>query len=146
LTLYFAYGSNMESGQMRIASPDHRFLGAARLDGYRLEFRRRSIRWKGGAADAVPAPTESVWGALYELSGAAFAALDRKEAAGSAYERVAVEVELDGEPVAAVAYMVIAKELEEVPPTPAYVRSLLAGARERGLPDEYVALLEARSR
>jgi gamma-glutamylcyclotransferase (GGCT)/AIG2-like uncharacterized protein YtfP len=146
LKLYFAYGSNMESAQMERASADHRFLGAARLDGYRLEFRRRSIRWQGGAADIVPAPAESVWGALYELSDAAFAALDRKEAAGTAYERIEVEVELDGRSVEAAAYAVIAKEPDEVPPTPDYVRSMLAGARERGVPDEYVALLEARSR
>jgi cation transport regulator ChaC len=146
LKLYFAYGSNMESTQMRAASPDHLFVGAARLDGYRLEFRRRSIRWRGGAADIVRAPAERVWGALYELSDSAFAMLDRKEAAGLAYERILVQVELDGRRVEAAAYAVIAKEPKEVPPTPDYVRSMLVGARERGLPDEYVAFLQARAR
>jgi gamma-glutamylcyclotransferase (GGCT)/AIG2-like uncharacterized protein YtfP len=146
LTLYFAYGSNMESGQMKWASAEHRFVGPARLPGHRLEFRRRSIRWQGGAADIVRAPAESVWGALYELEEAAFNSLDRKEAAGDAYARMEVEVELDGRRLAAVAYSVIAKEPEEVPPTPEYVRSLLKGARERGLPDHYVALLESKAR
>jgi gamma-glutamylcyclotransferase (GGCT)/AIG2-like uncharacterized protein YtfP len=82
----------------------------------------------------VPAPGESVWGALYEMADGELDLLDRKEGEGFAYRRRAVEVEHRGEPLAAVAYEVIEKEPEEVAPTPEYLELLRAAARERGLP------------
>jgi gamma-glutamylcyclotransferase len=144
LTLYFAYGSNLASSEMELSCPGHRFVGAARLDGFRLEFRRRSVRWGGGAADLVPATGESVWGALYELPDGALEALDRKEGAGFAYRRIDVEVELDGRPRSAIAYEVGRKEPQEVAPTADYLRLLMAGAAERGLPHEYVEAIGSR--
>jgi gamma-glutamylcyclotransferase len=143
VTLLFAYGSNMASTEIEAAAPGARFLGPARLDGHRLELRRRSIRWAGGAADIVRAPGESVWGALYEVPD--LNALDAKEgAAVRAYRRHAVTVELRGERLVADAYEVIEKEPEEVPATPEYAELLLTAARERGLPPEYVQELEGR--
>jgi gamma-glutamylcyclotransferase len=144
LSLYFAYGSNMASSEMERSSPGHRFLGPARLAGFRLELRRRSLRWSGGAADIVRAAGEAVWGALYELPPGAFDRLDAKEGAGFAYRRLEVEVEHEGEPRRAIAYQVARKEVEEVAPTPEYALLLLAGARERGLPAAYTRGLEAR--
>ena len=144
MTLYFAYGSNMASSEMDRAAANHRFLGPARLPGFRLELRRRSVRWDGGAADIVPCAGECVWGALYELPDDAFEGLDAKEGAGFAYRRLDVEVEQEGERRLAIAYEVARKEAGEVAPTPAYARLLLAAARERGLPAAYTRGLEAR--
>jgi gamma-glutamylcyclotransferase len=135
VTLLFAYGSNMASSEMEAWCPEHRFLGPARLDGFKVELRRRSIRWRGGAADIVAAPGESVWGALYELADGELDRLDRKEGEGFAYRQVEVEL-ADGR--RAVAYEVIDKEPREVPCTPEYAELVLAGARERGLPEEWV--------
>src|SRR5436189_4957013 len=132
----------MASAEMETWCPGYRFLGAARLPDHRLELRRRSIRWRGGAVDILPASGESVWGALYELPEGALERLDRKEGEGAAYRRREEVVELGGEPRAAVAYEVIHKEPEEVAPTPEYARLLTEGARERQLPEQYVARLE----
>jgi gamma-glutamylcyclotransferase len=134
VTLLFAYGSNMASAEMEAWCPEHRYLGPARLDGYRIELRRRSIRWGGGAADIVAAPGESVWGVLYEVAGEDLDRLDEKEGEGFAYRRREVEVDHRGEPRAAVAYEVIDKEPEQVEPSPEYRELLRAAARERGLP------------
>jgi hypothetical protein len=66
--------------------------------------------------------------------------LDEREGAGFAYRRV--EMELDrGE--RAIAYEVIDKEPEPVPPDPEYAALVLDGARERGLPEEWQAELRA---
>ena len=135
MTLLFAYGSNMASEEMAAWCPRHRFVGPARLDDFRVEFRRRSIRWQGGAADLVEAPGEAVWGALYDLPDGELERLDAKEGAGHAYRRRAVDVEQDGQMRAAVAYEVIDKEPNEVPPTRQYLELLRSGARERGLPE-----------
>ena len=142
--LLFAYGSNMAASEMEAFCPRHEFLGPARLDGFRLELRRRSRRWGGGAADIVAAPGEAAWGALYEVDGSELDRLDAKEGAGLAYRRRAVEVRLGGEARAAAAYEVTEKEPQEVRPTPEYAQLLLAGARERGLPAAYVATLGER--
>ena len=140
--LYFAYGSNMAAGEIGAWTDQHRFLGPARLDGYRLGLMRRSIRWGAGVLDLVAAPGAAVWGALYELPDESLARLDEKEGAGFAYRRIEVEPVIDGARRAAVAYEVIDKEPEEVPCAPEYAAGVLAGARERGLPDAYVRELE----
>jgi gamma-glutamylcyclotransferase len=133
--LYFAYGSNMARGAM----PEARLMRPARLEGYRLALTRRSIRWQAGVLDIVAAPGESVWGALFELDGADLERLDAKEGAGFAYRRIEVDLE-DG--LRAIAYEVIDKEPVEVPPAPEYSALVLDGARECGLPDDWVGELE----
>jgi gamma-glutamylcyclotransferase len=135
VTLLFAYGSNMARSEMEAWCPRHRFVGPARLDGYTVQLRRRSIRWAGGAADIVAAPGESVWGALYEVADGELDRLDRKEGKGFAYRQVGVELS-DGR--RAIAYEVIDKEPCEVPCSREYAELVLAGARERGLPEEWV--------
>lgn len=124
--------------------PEARFVGVARLDGFALAFRRRSIRWGGGAADILPAPGQTVWGALYELPAGALEALDVKEGAGFAYRRRDVEVECEGRRLRAITYEVIEKEPADVPPTPEYLALVLAAGRDRGLPADYLAGLGER--
>lgn len=140
--LLFAYGSNMAAEEMAAFAPDARLVGPARLPGFRLELRRRSVRWGGGAADIVESAGETVWGVVYELADVD--ELDRKEGAGFAYRRREVEVDLDGRPALALAYEVIDKEPREVPPTPEYAAVLVRAARERGLPLDWLRELEAR--
>jgi gamma-glutamylcyclotransferase (GGCT)/AIG2-like uncharacterized protein YtfP len=141
---YFAYGSNMAGPVMDAACPEHRFLGPARLPGYRFAFMRRSVRTGTGVADIAPNPRGSVWGALYELEPDRLGALDRKETLGSAYEHLDVVVLTNGgDSHPAMAYSVIAKEPVEVCPSHAYVQVLIQGARERSLPKDYLASLQA---
>src|SRR4051812_42415618 len=132
----------MAAEEMAKFAPDARFVGPARLPGFRLELRRRSFRWGGGAADVVERDGHQVWGALYELPELEL--LDRKEGIGLAYRRREVEVDAEGEPTAALVYEVIDKEPQEVPPAPEYAALLLRGARERGLPGDWLRELEAR--
>jgi gamma-glutamylcyclotransferase len=138
VTLLFAYGSNMAGSEMEAWCPEHRLLGPARLDGFRIELRRRSIRWQGGAADIVPAGGECVWGVLYEVADGELDRLDQKEGEGFAYRRRQVDVEHRGERRAAVAYEVVDKEPSEVPCSREYAELVVAGASERGLPQEWV--------
>jgi hypothetical protein len=142
-TIYFAYGSNMASSQLIAWGTAHRALGPAELRDHKLAFLRRSVRWKAGAADIVYSPGESVWGVLWELPFGA-AELDVKESAGKAYRRRPVKVVLDGERVEAMAYEVIDKQPHELEPRPEYVDLMVSGAREHGLPDEWVERLEAQ--
>ena len=144
--IYFAYAANMAAAVMSTSAPAHRFLGAARLDGHRLAFTRRSVITGTGVADVLGEPGSEVWGALYQLGGADLERLDRKEGVGFAYERVSVRVEIDGAVRRALAYTVLAKERPEIRPSAEYLSTILAAARERALPTGYVEGSNASSR
>jgi gamma-glutamylcyclotransferase len=140
---YFAYGANISAAVMRASCPEHRFLCPALLDGHRLAFTRRSVRTGTGVADVVAQAGCGVWGALYRLSPGDLEQLDRKEGVGFAYARETVTVtDGDGAAHGALVYTVRVKEPVEVAPGAAYMRLLIDGARERGLPEDYVASLE----
>jgi gamma-glutamylcyclotransferase len=141
--LLFAYGSNLAAAEMAAWCPEARFAGLARLPDHRLALNRRSIRWGGGVVDVVAADVEQVWGVLYDVDDAAVAALDRKEGAGIAYRLTPVGVEHRGEPRGAHTYTVITKEPDAPPATPEYAELVLRGARERGLPEEWLAVLDS---
>ena len=141
---YFAYGSNLSVDVIEAWAPGARFVGPARLDGFRLAFLRRSARWKAGAADVIAAPGHVVWGALYAVTREGLAALDRKElVAGSGYRRRDVEVVCGGERVEATTYEVVDKAQDELTPKLEYLALMLQGAHERGLPEEWLAQLAA---
>jgi gamma-glutamylcyclotransferase len=143
-TLYFAYGSNMDEGEIREHSPSSRYLGPACLKAYRLAFTRRSVRSGTGVADVLPAAGYEVWGALYELDEEDLDALDRKEGRGWAYarDRKRVRLSTDCSERDAIVYTVVSKEPAEVPPSREYLDRLTAAAGRRALPRAYVAMLE----
>ena len=140
--LYFAYGSNLHTPQLRARAPSARFLEAARLDDYRLGFTRDSRRWGGLAADVIQDEGASVWGALFDVSREDIVALDRSEYAGTGYRRVPVLV--NARPMAwrsAFTYEVIDKKTEGRPPGP-YIEQIIRGAQACGLPPTWLEFLE----
>jgi gamma-glutamylcyclotransferase len=135
--LYFAYGSNLDVDQMLTRCPTARPRTRARLPDHRLEFTHLSRRWGGGAADILPHPGESVWGALYDLDADELEKLDRFE---GGYERLGVRVEVaEGQVRSAVTYTVRVKA--SFAPTEEYVSKLLRWGAHWELPDAYLARL-----
>lgn len=61
MRLYFAYGSNMDVGQMAARCPGARALGPARLDGWKFFINRR------GTASVRPSISDSVWGVVWRV-------------------------------------------------------------------------------
>ena len=102
----------MATSEIAAAAPAARFLGVARLDGFELGFRRRSIRWGGGSGGHPARARAAPCGAcsLRTAATTEIEALDAKEGAGFAYRRREVVVEHDGQSVSAIAYDVINKE------------------------------------
>jgi gamma-glutamylcyclotransferase (GGCT)/AIG2-like uncharacterized protein YtfP len=145
--LYFAYGSNLDGEQMRESCPGARLRHpSARLDGYELDFRRRSQRWQAGAADIVARAQASVCGCVWELAEEEVAALDVREGVAATppgYRRLNVTVVAGREAVAVFTYTVVEKSPVALAPTIEYARLMVDGARERGLPLEYQTQLRA---
>lgn len=140
---YFAYGSNMSARQMAARCPGATAAGPARLDGHRLAFDLPSRYWGGWVADVVPEAGSVVWGVLWRLRPEHWAALDDYEDVDEQrYRRLTLDVTTaDGRPVRAQLYRVV-RPRGEGRPSAAYLRTILEGAREHGLPAPYVAWLE----
>lgn len=150
MTLYFAYGSNLDPAQMDLRCPGHGFRGLARLVGHRLHFPLYSAStWKGAVASLEAVPGADVWGVLYDLTAGHVAALDRHEGLDRTpprYRRADLVVDQDGARVAAFTYLGLPDDvLVEPRPSRRYLDAIIAGARARGLPPDYVAVLEGIS-
>ena len=149
--LYFAYGSNLSAKRLHLHAPSAHLVSVARLEGYRLAFSIESKRsWLGGVGDIVPAPDDpgaEVWGALWVIAPEHSRELDAQEGVfrdPPAYRRVSVEVETPaGDQVRCRSYRVVAPDPRGFLPSPAYKDTILTGAREIGLPEVYLARLEA---
>lgn len=137
MAFYFAYGSNMASDRLGQRVPSARALGPARLTGFEWRCDKRSA---DGSAKANLARTDGAetWGVLYEIADAEFAALDRLE---GGYERIEVAVEHAAETRKAFTYL-STRLADGEPPADWYLGLILAGAREHGLPEAWIAWLE----
>jgi cation transport regulator ChaC len=139
---YFAYGANLDLARFRRRCRGAMVVGRARLPDHRLAFTRYSRAEKGGVADIVAEPGESVWGVLYEIDASCLAALDEYEGAPRAYRRETLRVfdESGGEHDAIV---YIANKTGDFAPSRQYLAQITKGARAHGLPDDYVRAIEA---
>lgn len=136
---YFGYGSNMSSAMMQEWCPNHRLIGKAQLIGWKLAFTRLSQRWDAGVADIIESKNSVVWGGLYEISESDLIALDKKESNGKYYQRIECHAVADGQSYHAFSYVVIDKAVDAIPTSSAYRDTMLQGARELGLPDDYIS-------
>lgn len=82
--LYFAYGSNMDVGQMEQRTPEAEYVGPAWLEGMALEFR--------GVANVRQEDDATVAGSLWRLTPKCLAALDFYEGFPHSYGRAAMPV------------------------------------------------------
>jgi cation transport regulator ChaC len=140
---YFAYGSNMSSGQMSERCPGARALGPARLAGFALTFNRWSDRRRSYVADVIPVHGSDVWGVLWDVTPEDLASLDRFEGVAiGAYRRDTLRVASSEPPlVDAVTYRVCQPQ-PPGPPSPEYLALLIRGAYEHGLPGDYLQRLK----
>src|SRR5262245_7630055 len=141
---YFAYGSNL----CRAIFVDRRGLQPleirrARLEGHRLTFDLPVGPGERGVANLVADPAAATWGVCYLLDAAACDHLDRTEGVHRGYYR-RLEVSVvtdDGGSLQAFAYQGIASVAGRKP-SQRYLGLLLDGAREHGLPEEWIRYLE----
>jgi cation transport regulator ChaC len=139
---YFAYGSNMNRAQMLSRAGQILEEELARLENYELVFNKKA---RGGSATANirAAAGKTVHGVLYKIPEAAYRNLDRYEGVPQHYRRTEVQVtSAAGKRVAAQAY--IATKVEKgLRPAAHYLQGILDGAREHGLPAEYIEEIQA---
>jgi len=140
---YFAYGSNLDPGTFlgrRQMRPLETQIGV--LHDFELRFDLPVGPGERGVANVVACPGDHVWGALYRLTHVDAERLDRTEGVPQgAYRRLDVEVHIgDGSRVGAFTYHSSIHRPDRKP-SRRYLGLLLTGARELGLPEEYVERL-----
>jgi hypothetical protein len=141
---YFAYGSNLWIDQM-VARTGPIRQGAerpriARLPNYRLTFNMHGD--DGQVFANVISPGQGVLGVIYCFTAEALLKMDQYE---KGYERRQVQVVLEnGAELIAVTYTAGTAHAGNVSqPTADYLQRILWGARQHGLPEEYIKEIEA---
>ena len=130
MTLYFAYGANMERDAMRLRCPGAVALGAATLAGFRYVIARGYgiVARKAGA---------QVHGVLWRLTPRDYAALDLFESLDSGlYRRGYLMVEGPDGPCRALIYRAQRGGMPRA--MPGYQERVVAAATEWRLPARYI--------
>ena len=143
---YFAYGSNLSLEKMNEKCTKPRVLSIARLAGHRIEFYEHSVIWDGAVETLVPDAKSEVWGVLYELAVYAWDQLDncedvRLDGTGE-YFHYPVQV-FDEEKTVVYADVYKKARLGEAKlPSTEYLDIIIQGAKEQGLPEDYIEILQ----
>jgi gamma-glutamylcyclotransferase len=141
MMLYFAYGSNMSIRRLRARIASAALLSPARLEEHRLAFHKVGRKDGSGKCDIVASASSTVYGAVFEIDSPDKLILDRVEGLGLGYDERVVHIELaDRSKLNALTYVATATD-PSLRPYDWYLRHVIEGAVETGLPTEYIAML-----
>jgi hypothetical protein len=140
--LFFAYGSNMNEGQIRSRCQKPEVFAMAWLPDHEVSFFGYSARWDGGEATVMSRPGQDVWGVVYKLSFADAERLDSWQGVrldgGGPYFHFPTEVT----DARGVTYPVLLYKKDILNagqrPSAEYLGHIVQGALARGLPPSYV--------
>jgi len=142
----FAYGADMHPDQIAERCSRPVVAALAFLPDHTLGFFGHSDIWDGAVETVVPAPGRALWGVVYELSFMDGQRLDvwhdaRLDGGGSYFHFPARVLSASGQARTALYYK---KDVlgEPLPPSREYLGFIIQGARERGLPHQYVEELK----
>jgi len=134
---YFAYGSNMSLDNMNgRCGTGAKVIGPALLADYELTFDKR------GYANIIPQAGQQVWGVAWQIDQHCLKALDRYEGYPRMYNRQAVQVALRQQTITAIVYIEPADQSGGRPSRSYMNNRVIPGAKENGLPAEWVKKLE----
>lgn len=137
--LYFSYGSNMSTPRLRERAPSARALTVARLPNHKLRFHKKS-KDGSGKCDAKFTNNERdvVYGVVFEIKASEKPVLDKAEGLGDGYEEKCISVYThDDREMNAVTYYATHIDPERKP-YEWYKEHVVRGAREHGLPADYI--------
>jgi cation transport regulator ChaC len=132
---YFAYGSNLSTGQIndRIKYVHNQYK--AKLSNYSFVYNKKSTDGTS-KANLEKIDGAVTWGLCYEIDRYQFDYLKKNYELG--YD--VIEVWVDSDSMGKImAKTFISKSLTEAYPSSKYVDVIVTGARENQLPDDYIA-------
>jgi gamma-glutamylcyclotransferase (GGCT)/AIG2-like uncharacterized protein YtfP len=143
MTVYAAYGSNMDPDQMLQRCPHSPLSGTGWIKGWRLTFGGEELGWEGALATIVPDESGTVFVALYDVTPLDQARLDTWEGADTGlYEKIRLQVHtLEADQLA---WVYVLNGYEGGLPSARYLGVLADAAEKAGAPDDYVNWLRGR--
>ena len=143
MALYAAYGSNMDTGQMKFRCPHSPAVGTGWLEGWRITFGGESIGWEGALATILEDPDSHVYVVLYDVPREDESRLDDWDGVSMGlYSKIHLRVQtLDGEQLA---WTYVLNDYEGGLPSPSYLNAMADAAEVAGAPDDYVTELRLR--
>ena len=140
MTLYAAYGTNLDPDRMAERCPHSPLHATGWLTGWRLTFGGEEHGWDGALPTIVQDPIEQVFVAVYDVSKEDESALDAWEGADSGlYRKTKVRIfTLTGEMVV---WTYVLDAYEGGLPSASYVGVLADAAEAADAPDDYVLRL-----
>lgn len=142
---YFAYGSNMSLPRLKKRVPSAERIGVYTLIEHSLRFHKVSEKDGSGKCDALFTgnTNDYIVGSLFEISDNEKSSLDSAEGLGYGYEEKQVLVnDAQGNTLEAVTYY--AKNMDSsLLPYSWYLYHVIYGAKESGVPAEYLDILSA---
>lgn len=144
MTLYAAYGSNLDPRQMLQRAPHSPHLGTGWLRGWRLTFGGEEIGWEGAVATLAEDSSSSVFVSIYDLTKFDESNLDQWEGVNTdLYRKIRVRVEtLTGSDLC---YVYVLNSFEGGTPSARYLEIMIAAAIEAGAPEDYISELRNRA-
>ncbi|WP_303851314.1 gamma-glutamylcyclotransferase family protein [Seleniivibrio woodruffii] len=147
--LYFAYGADMLDKFIKTRCFAPEFVAAAKLTGFRLAFFGYSHIWDGAQETLVPDAKEEVWGAVYRMSSYDGQEMDayqdvRLDGAGQYFHYPVVVTDAAGNEYYPLMYRKNILGVEMLASKP-YMDIMIAGAAEKGLPENYIERLKSRN-
>ena len=145
---YFGFGSNLNITSLLAKGVKPLASRRAILNGWQLRFNvQHFFQHEGGVGNIERSETadDYVLGVLYDCPDDALPSLDAMEASGHGYERITVEVEVEGETISAFTYVGMPEFIDDdCLPSRRYLNIVLDGARQAGLDGDYVNKLMAQ--
>ncbi len=145
MTLYAAYGSNLDPMRMHLRAPHSPGRGTGWLLGWRLTFGGEDLGWEGALATVVEADdaASQVFVGLYDISDADEEALDEWEGSDlGLYTKIRVRIAtLEGD---VTAWLYVLDGYEGGLPSARYLGLMADAAEAAGAPTDYVESLRQR--
>ncbi|MFM7064898.1 MAG: gamma-glutamylcyclotransferase [Actinomycetes bacterium] len=140
MTLYAAYGSNLDPRRMAQRAPSSPVRGSGWLRGWRLTFAGEDLGWDGALSTVVEDDAASVFVMLYEVAAHDERALDAWEGVDlGLWTKIKVRVQTMGRHELAWIYVLDA--YEGGLPSAHYLGVLAEAAEAGGAPADYVERL-----
>ena len=133
---YLAYGSNLNKWQMKLRCPGAVPVGTVTIKDYELVFR--------GVATIEPKPGAEVQCGIWKITAEDERKLDRYDGYPRLYVKQDFGVEVNGESVRAMAYVMVNGVREKWPPSTDYLRTIMEGYGDFGLDDRALIVAAAK--
>lgn len=143
MSLYAAYGSNLDARLMSRRAPHSPLRGTGWLAGWRLTFGGEQMGWEGALATVVEDAASQVFVGLYDIAPVDEESMDRWEGVPlGVYRRTTVRVHtLEGD---VAAWLYVLNDYEGGLPSARYLGELADAAESAGAPHDYVMELRKR--